>query len=73
MNSMLNKQGGIIRTRKKIVERIEEIWMTFNLHDIWKVKNPTKKAFRSLKNLHLSFTDYVIGSFQKHFKTWLKM
>ena len=73
MNWMLNKQGSIIRTRKKIVERIEEIWMTFNLHDIWKVKNPTKKTFRSLKNLHLSFTDYIIGSFQKHFKTWLKM
>ena len=31
--------------RKKIVERIEEIQMTFNLHDIWRVKNPKKKSF----------------------------
>ena len=32
-------------TRKKIVERIEEIQTTFNLHDIWRVKNPKKKSF----------------------------
>ena len=32
-------------TRKKIVERIEEIQKTFNLHDIWRVKNPKKKSF----------------------------
>ena len=32
-------------SRKKIVERIEEIQMTFNLHDIWRVKNPKKKSF----------------------------
>ena len=45
MNPMLDKQGGIIMTRKKIVERIEEILRTFNLHDIWRVKNPKKKSF----------------------------
>ena len=32
-------------TRKKIVDRIEEIQTTFNLHDIWRVKNPKKKSF----------------------------
>ena len=45
MNPTLDKQGGIIMTRKKIVDRIEEIQMTFNLHDIWRVKNPKKKGF----------------------------
>ena len=45
MNPMLDKQGGIIMTRKKIVQRIEEILRTFNLHDIWRVKNPKKKSF----------------------------
>ena len=46
MNPTLDKQGGIISTRKKIVERIaEEIQTTFNLHDIWRVKNPEKKRF----------------------------
>ena len=32
-------------SRKKIVEHIEEIQMTFNLNDIWRVKNPKKKSF----------------------------
>lgn len=45
LNPMLDKQGGIITTRKKIVERFEEIIMTFNLHDIWRVKNPKIKSF----------------------------
>ena len=31
--------------RKKVVERIEEIQTTFNLHDVWRVKNPQAKSF----------------------------
>ena len=57
MNPMLDKQGGIIMTRKKIDERIEEILRTFNLHDIWRVKNPKKKVLHGAKNFHLSFAD----------------
>ena len=69
MNPMLEKQGGLIMTRKKIVERIEEIQMTFNLHDIWRVKNPKKKVLHGPKSLLLSSADYIIGSFQIHFET----
>ena len=54
MNPMLDEQGGIIMTRRKIVERIEEILVTFNLHDIWRVKKPKKKLLHGAKNLHLS-------------------
>ena len=69
MNPMLEKQVGLIMTRKNIVERIEEIQMTFNLHDIWRVKNPKKKALHGPKSLLLSSVDYIIGSFQIHFET----
>ena len=44
-------------TKKKIVERIEKIQKTFNLHDIWRVKNPKKKVLNGAKSLHLSFVD----------------
>ena len=57
MNPTLDKQGGIIMTRKKIVERIEEIEMTFNLHDIWRIKNPKKKVLHGPKSLLLSSAD----------------
>ena len=65
MNLMLDKQGGIILTRKKI----EEILLTFNLHDIWRVKNPKEKVLNGVKNLHLPSADQNIGSFQIHFRT----
>ena len=45
MNPMLDKQGGIIMTRRKTVERIEEILMTFNLHHIWRVRNQSRKFY----------------------------
>ena len=44
MNPMLNKQGGIM-TRKKIIERSQEILMAFNLHDIGRLKTQTKKLY----------------------------
>ena len=49
MNPMLDKQGGIIMTRKKIVERIEEILMTFNLHDIC---DPTRENSHKGERTH---------------------
>ena len=32
-------------TRQSIVDRIEEIKSVFNLHDIWRVKNPNLESF----------------------------
>ena len=32
-------------TRQYIVDRIEEIQTVYNLHDVWRVKNPNTKSF----------------------------
>ena len=45
INPLLDKKGGILVLRKKVVERIEELQTTFNLHDVWRVKNPQAKSF----------------------------
>ena len=45
INPLLDKQVGILVLRKKVVERIEEIQTTFNLHDVWRVKSPQAKSF----------------------------
>ena len=45
IHPLLDKKGGILVLRKKVVERIEEIQTTFNLHDVWRVKNPQAKSF----------------------------
>ena len=43
--NQMDKKGGIMITRQSIVDRIEEIQSVFNLHDIWRVKNPNLKSF----------------------------
>ena len=45
INPLLDKKGGILVLRKKVVDRIEEIQTTFNLHDVRRVKNPQAKSF----------------------------
>ena len=61
-------------TRQSIVDRIEEIQSVFNLHDIWRVKNPNLKSFTwSQKSLVLLFfVDLIIGLYQMLSSTWLK-
>ena len=44
LNAQMDKKGGIKITRQSIVDRIE-IQSVFNLHDIWRVKNPNLKSF----------------------------
>ena len=45
INPLLDKQGRILVTRKKIVDRIEEMQTVFNLHDVWCLKTPQTKSF----------------------------
>ena len=46
INPLLDKQGGILVARpQNIVERMEEIQEVFNLHDVWRIKNPQTKSF----------------------------
>ena len=58
INPLLDKQGRILVTRKKIVDRIEEMQTVFNLHDVWRLKNPQTKSFTwSSINLLSFFVD----------------
>ena len=39
------KKGGIQVPRRHVVKCIEEIQDEFNLHDIWRIENPSQKSF----------------------------
>ena len=45
LNPVLDKMGGLLTTRKKIVDQIENIQNIFNLQDVWRVKHPNEKNF----------------------------
>ena len=45
INPLLDKQGGILVARKTITDRLEELQTIFNLHDVWRAKNPQTKSF----------------------------
>ena len=40
-----DKKGGILIPRQHLINSIENIQSEFNLHDIWRVKNPTTLSF----------------------------
>ena len=73
LNPQMDKKGGIMITRQSIVDRFEEIQSVFNLHDIWRVKNPNLKSLRGRRSLLLSFVDSITGLYQMLSSTWLKM
>ena len=45
LNPRLDKQGGILVPRANVVSAIEGLQTTFNLHDIWRIKNPDVKSY----------------------------
>ena len=45
LNPSLDKMGGLLATRKKIVDQIENIQNIFNVHDVWRIKHPNQKSF----------------------------
>ena len=45
LNPCLDKQGGILVSRANVVSAIESLQTTFNLHDIWRIKNPDVKSY----------------------------
>ena len=45
LNPSLDKMGGLLTTRKKIVDQIENIQNIFNVHDVWRIKHPNQKSF----------------------------
>ena len=40
-----DKEGGILIPRQHLINSIENIQSEFNVHDIWRVKNPTTLSF----------------------------
>ena len=51
LNPTLDKMGGLLTTRKKIVDQIEYMQNLFNVHDVWRIKHPSQKSFtRSQKS-----------------------
>ena len=45
LNPSLDKMGGLLTTRKKIVDQIENLQNLFNVHDVWRIKHPSQKSF----------------------------
>ena len=45
LNPNLDKMGGLLTTRKKVVDQIENMQNIFNVHDVWRVKHPSQKSF----------------------------
>ena len=45
LNPCLDKQGGILVPQANVVSAIEGLQTTFNLHDIWRIKNLDVKSY----------------------------
>lgn len=45
LNPHLDKKGGILVPRSNVVRAIESLQANFNLHDIWRIKNPEVHSF----------------------------
>ena len=45
LNPRLDKQGGILVSWANVVSAIEGLQTTFNLRDIWRIKNPDVKSY----------------------------
>ena len=64
LNPQLDKMGGILIPRANVVGAIEGIQNNFNLHDVWRIKNPEVKSFTWSQNLPFVFCrlDYWLTS-----------
>ena len=45
LNPVVDKRGGILVPRHSVINAIEHIQWELDLHDIWRIKNPTKRSF----------------------------
>lgn len=69
LNETLDKKGGIPDKREKVVQKIEEISEEFNLHDIWRIKNPSQNRYtwRKMKPEKIQCRlDYILISDSLH-------
>lgn len=45
LNPFVDKKGGIMIPRQSVINAIEEIQTDFDLHDIWRIKNPNTLSY----------------------------
>ena len=64
LNPILDKRGGNLMPRQSVINAIERLQWELDLHDIWRIKNPTERSFtRSQPEpLVLSRLDYWLIS-----------
>ena len=64
LNPSLGKMGGLLTTRKNVVDQIENIQNIFNVHDVWRINNQVKRALHGHKNPFLFSVDWITGSYR---------
>jgi len=45
INPIIDKRGGNLILRQAIINTIEMLQSELDLHDIWRVKNPTNRSY----------------------------
>ena len=60
LNPTVDKKGGILVPRQCVINAIEHLQWELDLHDIWRIKNPTKRSYTWSQSqpLILSRLDY---------------
>jgi len=64
LNPVIDKRGGNMIPRQSVISIIEELQSELDLHDIWRVKNPTVRSFTWSQSNPLIFSrlDYWLIS-----------
>ena len=64
LNPIVDKTGGNLMPRQSVINVIERLQWELDLHDIWRIKNPTERSFTwsQPEPLVLSRLDYWLIS-----------
>ena len=56
LNPVLDKRGGILIPRQSVINAIEQLQLELDLHDIWRIRNPTTHSFTWSQSQPLIFS-----------------
>ena len=64
LNPVIDKRGGNLTPRQSVINAIEQLKFELDLHDIWRVKNPTRRSYTWSQSEPLIFSrlDYWLIS-----------
>ena len=64
LNPKIDKRGGTLTPRQSVINTVEQIQSELDLHDIWRVKNPTRRSYTWSQSEPLIFSrlDYWLTS-----------